>query len=188
MDPFEYVIVLTSLILGLGITQVLVGVADVITNKNIKWSLPHGLMTLLIFFTMIQEWWETYKYSFLVKEWTLILVMVLMIYPIILFVGARVLFPYEKIEIEDVDLEQYYWKKWPVLFTVGLLTAIISIWQNYLYEHISLYNQIFPQITLAVIYCVFLFRNITNRVVHITFLSLELVAWIVYVIQEDFTI
>jgi len=36
MNPFEYVIILSTLILGLGVSQVLVGVSNLITNKKNK--------------------------------------------------------------------------------------------------------------------------------------------------------
>lgn len=187
MDPFEYVIILTSLILGLGVTQVLVGVSNMITNKNIQWSLPHAMMTLLIFLTMIQEWWVTYTYSMTVSSWTLPLVMILMVYPILLFVSARVLFPYEEIEGESVNLEDYYWKKWPVLFVIFVLIAITSIMQNYLFSGLPFGDQIL-QILVAGAYLVFVVFSIKNRMLHIIFLSLQILVWIGYLVQEDFSI
>jgi hypothetical protein len=187
MDPFEYVIVLTSLILGLGITQILIGVADVITNKNIKWSLPHAMMTTLVFLTQIQEWWTTYSYSMIVKTWTLPLIMMLMVYPILLFVAARVLFPYDDIENRNVDLEAYYWKKCSVIFIIFLLVAITSIWQNYVFSHIPIYKQL-PQIAIGISYAIFILAKISSRKIHIGFLGLQILGWAIYLIQEHGTI
>jgi len=187
LNSFEYIIILTSLILGLGVSQILVGVANLITNKNIKWSLPHAMMTTLIFLTQIQEWWITYQYSMLVDGWTLTRVMMLMVYPILLFVAARILFPYSEIQNEAVDLGEYYAKSWPALFTIFFIVALTSIWQNYVFSGIPIANQIL-QILAAVGFLVFLVFKIKRRAVHVAFLSIHLVVWVGYVIQEDFVI
>jgi len=187
MNPFEYVIILTSLILGLGVTQILVGVANLITNKNIKWSLPHSMMTVLVFLTQIQEWWITYTYSMTVEEWSLPLVMLLMIYPILLFVAARVLFPYDEIENKSVDLEAYFWKKWPAIYTIFFLIAITSILQNVLFSGYQLSDQIL-QFLLAASFLFFILTRLPNRLVHILFLGLQLIVWAVYLYKEDLII
>ena len=187
MNPFEYVIILSTLILGLGVSQVLVGVSNLITNKKIKWSLPHAMMTSLIFLTQIQDWWITFSYSMEVATWTLTMAMILMVYPILLFVAARILFPFDEIENKPVDMEEYYWRKWPALFMIFLLIAITSIWQNYLFSGIPLTEQIL-QILLLLTYLIFLVFRIKNRILHIVFLVLQLIGWIGYLIQEDYMI
>ena len=187
MNSFEYIIVLTSLILGLGVSQVLVGVANLITNKNIKWSLPHAMMTALIFLTQIQEWWITYQYSMTVPAWSLLSVMMLMTYPILLFVAARILFPYNEIQNEAVDLEEYYWMRWPALFTIFLIVGVTSIVQNVIFSDIPITDQ-YLQILLVLAFALFLFFKLKNRVLHIAFLGLQLLIWVGYLVQEDFTI
>ncbi|MBX2916563.1 MAG: hypothetical protein KF856_14935 [Cyclobacteriaceae bacterium] len=62
MSPFEYVSVLISIILGLGITQIVTGVADVIQNwRNVKLYLPHALWVMFVFFLHMQERWVLYE-------------------------------------------------------------------------------------------------------------------------------
>lgn len=86
MEPFEFVVVLTSLILGLGISQILIGVSNAISNfRKIKWSLPHAMVVLVVFIMHIQEWWINYQYSKEITSWTLPMVLSLLIYPILLF-------------------------------------------------------------------------------------------------------
>ena len=173
--------------MGLGVTQILVGVSNLITNKNIKWSLPHAMMTLLIFFTQIQEWWITYSYSMEVTEWSLPLVMLLMVYPILLFVAARVLFPYEEIENKAVDMEEYFWKKWPAVYTIFFLIALTSILQNSLFSGIPISEQIL-QILVAGAYLIFVVTRVSNRLIHILFLGIQLIVWIGYLFVEEQTI
>jgi hypothetical protein len=59
MTPFEYVIVLIFIILGLGITQIGSGVADLIHNSDrVKVYWPHTLWIIFVFFLHLQEWLE----------------------------------------------------------------------------------------------------------------------------------
>lgn len=61
MSPFEYVTILISIILGLGITQLVTGIADIIHEKeHVKLYWPHALWIPIIFFLLIQEWWDIY--------------------------------------------------------------------------------------------------------------------------------
>jgi len=113
--------------------------------------------------------------------------MILMVYPILLFVAARILFPFDEIENKPVDMEEYYWRKWPALFMIFLLIAITSIWQNYLFSGIPLTEQIL-QILLLLTYLIFLVFRIKNRILHIVLLVLQLIGWIGYLIQEDYMI
>ena len=49
MEPFEYVVVLTSLILGLGIAQILTSVADIFSNlKNVNIGYTHTLLVMVV--------------------------------------------------------------------------------------------------------------------------------------------
>ncbi len=68
ISPFEYVIVLTSIILGMGITQIVSGLASIIHRwEKVKIYWPHLLLVILVFFIHIQEWWAAYdmrKYEY----------------------------------------------------------------------------------------------------------------------------
>ncbi len=62
ISPFEYVTVLISIILGMGITQIVSGIAQIIhrwEQTKIYW--PHLILILLLFVIHIQEWWVTYN-------------------------------------------------------------------------------------------------------------------------------
>ncbi len=55
MTPFEHVSVLISIVLGLGITQKVSGLADIIHQwKSVKLYWPHLLWILFVFFLHIQ--------------------------------------------------------------------------------------------------------------------------------------
>lgn len=93
MTPFEYVIVLISIILGLGITTILTGVAEIIKHSRpASWFAPYIIWILLIFLLHFQDWWLSYQLRF-VTSWSLHFFLLIILYPINLYILAHLLFP-----------------------------------------------------------------------------------------------
>ncbi|MEM8892978.1 MAG: hypothetical protein AAGC88_00285 [Bacteroidota bacterium] len=184
MEPFEYVVVLTSLILGLGIAQILTSLADIVSNaKNVKLGVAHSFMVFVIFMNLIQEWWHSYQYTNTVEVWTLPLVLFLLVYPIFLFLLARMLFP-TGIRGHETDLNAYYYDQWPWLFSIFLTIPIVSFFQNVFVSNLTVMSQV-SQIILVLAYGAFLIFNIRNRIAHIIFTGAQSVAWIAFVFVDD---
>src|SRR5690606_28669352 len=106
MTPFEYVSVLISLILGLGIAVILTGLARII--KRWESVVPYGpffIWIVLVFVLHIQEWWDTYQLMNW-TSWSLTVFLFVILYPILLFILANLLFPVKwKVPL---DLKTYY--------------------------------------------------------------------------------
>jgi hypothetical protein len=184
MEPFEYVVVLTSLILGLGIAQILTGVADMVSHwRAIKISLPHTIYVLVIFLICLQEWWINYEYSKVITVWTFQIVLSILIFPILLFIQARLLFP-TGLRSADTDMDVYFEDQWRWLYAIGAMTVLVSIWQNVFISAIPLMDQL-QLFALLAVYFLFIVLNIKNKKAHTVFLSLQLIAWIVYIVVED---
>ena len=188
MDPFEYIVVLSSLILGLGIAQILTGAADVVSHlQSVKLSLPHSLMVLVIFVVHIQDWWETYKLIDQVEVWTLLRVFGgLLVFPVLLFTLARMLFPTGH-RAYETDLNKYYSDQWPWFFFIFLLTIIVSICQNMMLLGFTLMDQ-WPLLLYASTYAAFLVFRFRNKVAHSIFHGLQLVAWSIFVVMDTSTL
>src|SRR5688572_24307708 len=93
MSAFEYVIVLISIILGLGITTILTGVAELIKqSKLFILYLPHIIWIVLVFVMHIHEWWFSYELK-TEAVWTLPMFLFILLYPINLYILAHLLFP-----------------------------------------------------------------------------------------------
>ncbi|GCC52947.1 hypothetical protein SanaruYs_31880 [Chryseotalea sanaruensis] len=130
MSPFEYVSVLISIILGLGITVILTGLADIIKRwEMISMYWPYGVWMLIVFVLHIQEWWITYSLR-AEMTWTLPLFLFIITYPIVLFVLAHLLFP-QKWSKAGLDLKQHYLNNYRKYFGAALLLVVISILQNH---------------------------------------------------------
>ncbi len=187
MDPFEYVVVLTSLILGLGIAQILTSLADILSHlKNIKLSLPHSILTGTVFLLHIQEWWINYEYSKQIELWTLPIILSILTYPILLFLLARMLFP-TGIRGHETNLEHYYFDQWPWFFGISLGTLIISIWQNSFLQGLPLMES-WPQFLFGILYLGLLIFKVNTRWIHIAVQLLAFVGLVVYMITDDRTL
>src|SRR5688572_17301742 len=93
MSPFEYVIVLISIILGLGITTILTGIAELIKHaRPNSLYIPYSIWIVLIFVLHVQEWWISYQLKS-VEIWTLQFFLLIVLYPINLYILAHLLFP-----------------------------------------------------------------------------------------------
>ena len=58
MEAFEYFVVMSSLILGLGIAQILMGFSDLVAHyKEVKFSLTHSIYAVVVFLIHLQDWW-----------------------------------------------------------------------------------------------------------------------------------
>ncbi|NOT73863.1 MAG: hypothetical protein HOP08_02970 [Cyclobacteriaceae bacterium] len=129
MTPFDYVSVLISIILGLGITQIMTGVADLVHQWNkVKLYWPHLLWIVLVFILHIQEWWETYQlHDF--DEWRLPTFLFLSLYPVTLFILARILFPFN-VQDGPIDLKEFYYANFRKFFISTMILTVLSIASN----------------------------------------------------------
>ena len=165
MSPFEYVIVLVSIILGLGITTILTGLADWIKHR------PRGLLyppymiwIVLVFILHIHEWWESYSYR-TIEEWRLPMFLYVMLYPINLYLLAHLLFP-GKFD-QDEDGREFYLSNWPKLFTGAMTLVIISIIQNVALSGYELKSQL-VHFGIALVIGILIFRRSNNEKLHYT--------------------
>ncbi len=184
MEPFEYVVVLTSLILGLGIAQILTSLADILSHmKNVKLSTPHMILTITVFLLHIQEWWINYEYGQIVKVWTLPIVLSVLIYPILLFTLARMLFP-TGIRGHETNLEDYYLDQWKWFFGIALGTLFVSIWQNSFLQGLPI-NASWPQFAFALVYLTVMLLNLNQKWLHIVIQLMALLGLVAYMITDD---
>lgn len=181
ISAFEYVTILISIVLGLGITQILTGIADLIHQSNrVRVYWPHGLWVLLVLVMHVQDWWVTYdlrNYA----PWRLPVFLFNMLYPVNLFVLARLLFPFG-IQEGTVDLKVFYFENYRKIFgfTCGLM--LLAILDEVFIRNIDWSNVIFKSLLLAIM--VFLIARKTlaewaHQLIAVLFLLLMVLSIIV---------
>ncbi|CAN5225616.1 hypothetical protein BH09BAC3_BH09BAC3_20470 [soil metagenome] len=176
MTPFEYVSVLISIILGLGITQIMTGLADIVHQWNrVKLYWPHLLWIVLVFILHIQEWWETYQLQ-VFTSWRLSTFLFFSLYPVNLFILARILFPLNPKEEETVNLKDFYLANFRKFYLSLMILIVLSIISN-LIVHGFTYDQLLLVLLLLVIGAVAV-GNFRNELVH---KAMALILFLVFV-------
>ncbi|MBS1508526.1 MAG: hypothetical protein JSS79_17950 [Bacteroidetes bacterium] len=164
MSSFEYVTVLISIVLGLGITQILTGIAKLIQRRTrVKLYWPHLLWILFILFLHIQEWWVMYELKGY-QQWRLPIFLFIMLYPVNLFVMAKLLFP-DRMNGKIIDLKIYYYDNYRSIFTLLVLSAILSIVYNLCILNLKIPDQVL-QLLLAVSFSLIVVKDYSNEKLH----------------------
>lgn len=62
MNPFEYLSVLVSIIIGLAMSHLLAGTARLIqARRRVRWYLPTLVWLVLLFLAQVQIWWAAFE-------------------------------------------------------------------------------------------------------------------------------
>lgn len=149
MTPFEYVSVLISIVLGLGITQLITGFADLFRHENEKnFFAPHLIWLMLVFFLHVQEWWLLYELRTLTL-WRLPSFLFTLLYPVCLFVLARLLFPKRK-PSGNPTLQAFYLQHYPKFFRVITVLGILSVLDNHFVHERPVTDSLIPALLSVV--------------------------------------
>ena len=98
MNQFEYVMVLVSIIIGLGIAHILLGISGIIDRfmrrkEPLELSLAHATWLASCFGWLVLFWWWEYRFSTRVADWTVGLYFFLVLYAVVLFLLSAILVP-----------------------------------------------------------------------------------------------
>jgi hypothetical protein len=163
MTAFEYVLVLISIILGLGITTILTGVAELVKQTRLPGLYaPYIMWIALVFLIYIQEWWVAYELKS-VQAWTLHKFLVILIYPITLYILAHLLFPTGV--SREFTSKEFYLNHYPRLFIGVIILDIQSIIYNLAFSGLALQTQI-PHLAVLIILSTMITTKTKNSVIH----------------------
>jgi hypothetical protein len=123
MDNFNFLAVLISIILGLGITQLLSGFGRWVESR---FSFPAYAPTILwamnLLLMHIQTWWSMYGMRYH-SAWTFLQFVVVLLQPIALFLLATVVLPSSAAVVLDLKENYFTQRRW----FFGLLTALLVV-------------------------------------------------------------
>lgn len=149
ISPFEYVTVLISIIIGMGVTQILSGVANIILRwEHVKVYWPHCIIIILVFIMHIQEWWITYDLR-MYKYWRLPTFLFIILYPVNLYILARLLFPI-RWGNKEKDLKVFYFSNYRRIYLFVITLAILAVIDNVWMSGLAIEEQ-FIQIILIIV-------------------------------------
>ena len=163
MTPFEYVIVLVSIILGLGITTILTGVAELIKHTSaVRLYAPYIIWILLVFVLHIQDWWVSYELKS-IQVWELPLFLLIILYPINLYILAHLLFPAGL--SKEFDSKVFYLDHFPRLFYGSALLVLLSTIQNIGFSGLSVGSQL-PKLVVALVIALVALFKVRSNILH----------------------
>jgi hypothetical protein len=125
MDAFSYLVILSSIVLGLGLTRLVGGLGylmQIRKRKRTYWV--HTLWTLNVLLAMIIVWWFAYRWHSY-ERWTFFLFLWLLISPIVLYLIASLLFPDPDDGLSITDWRTHYYANHRDIFL--LLSLIFPI-------------------------------------------------------------
>jgi len=127
MTLFEYLGVLISVVMGLGITHLLIGASKVIQHRDsVRFYWVHAVWTVNMLIYILVIWWGMFWWSSL-QEWTFFNFLFVTLYAIVLFLLAAMLYPWEI--PTDFDYERHFLKNrtWFFgLFTVAWCVDVVE--------------------------------------------------------------
>lgn len=121
---FEYLMVLTSIIIGLGITNILVGFGEMLRSRaSVRESPTHLAAVAVVLVLMLQHWWDSWNLHD-VSYWTFPGLLFHLAGPIALFLASYLAFPRR---VEGQDLEEYYHSQAMLLWGMGALYLLTAL-------------------------------------------------------------
>jgi len=112
MDAFDYLAVLISIILGLGITQLLIGVGRWIEQRHaLRAFSPAMIWAGILLLVHVQTWWSMFGLRF-VPEWTFVQFTIVLLQPIVLFLLATIVLPSERAPVLDLRANYLGQRRW----------------------------------------------------------------------------
>lgn len=182
ISPFEYVSILVSIILGLGITQLLTSLGNLLHHyKTVRLYWPHTIWIGFILFLHIQDWFVTYQLR-QKTEWKLTEVMFVLLYPIVLYIITKIILP-EKGKKQIQALNSYYYLKSPIFFSLLSIAILLSI----LFNIFLLGNSLLSQSILMLFFLTATYLGLSSNLhprLHQLFAILVLIGTIVSIFLE----
>ena len=126
MDAFSYLSVLLSIVLGLGLAQLLTAAGRLIRHRDrvrVDWLPLLWAAVLLILY--VQVWWAMFGLREL-REWTFVAFLAVLAQTITLYMMAAVVLP-EQVDETGVDLAAYYERQHRWFFAFFLATLVVSV-------------------------------------------------------------
>lgn len=127
-EEFQYLTVLVSIVLGLGITQLLTNVGRLAQARGrVRGYWPAALWVGLLFVILVQSWWAIYGLRDY-RGWTFLAFLVVLMTPTSLFLMAALALPEVDVRsAETVDLRAHYYAQARWFFAATELVIVSSL-------------------------------------------------------------
>jgi hypothetical protein len=126
VDTFSYLSVLLSIIIGIGMSQILTTMGRLIQQRDaVRFYWPPLLWAGMLLLIYVQSWWAMFGLR-THTEWRFLEFVIVLLQTITLYMMAAVVLP-DQIEESGVDLRVHYEKHQRWLFGFLLATLLVSV-------------------------------------------------------------
>ena len=124
-EAFLYLAVLTSIILGLAVQQVLLGYRDLIlTRSKARLFAPVLTWSVLVLLIVAQNWWESFGLAGR-SDWNFFAFGMILLQATIIYMLAAVVFP--RTESDDaIDLRDHYFREQKAIYAIAIIYVVSS--------------------------------------------------------------
>jgi hypothetical protein len=151
MKPFEFALVIVSVIIGLALTELAIGVADMIRiyrSAHIYWA--HILLCTLGLVTCINYWATLYKLRN-INRWPTPNLAIVVIGGLLFFILGRLLFP--EMSSFDKNYERYFHENVATLLTLNILFIILLMLEAFMIRKVKkLKSYFFGMVFIAILF------------------------------------
>lgn len=140
MDHFEYIMVLISIIIGLGIAHILLGIGGIVDRltgrgEPVKLRLAYFAWLGNTFVYLVGYWWWEFRFTEFVEVWSVGLYFFLIIYAVALFLTAAILVPRNWDGV--MDLGDFFLGRRAWFYSAYLLVICLDVADSYLKDGID---------------------------------------------------
>jgi len=135
VSQFDYIAVLVSVVVGLGVVHLLAGASRFLIARG-EWKpyWVHLLWTWNVFHYLVFFWWFVWRWS-TVSEWSLLLFLFVLLYAVAIYLLCAVLYP-------DTDgrrdYREIYFENRTVFFSLWVLLILVDVVDTRLKQHYGL--------------------------------------------------
>jgi hypothetical protein len=129
MQAFDHLAVLVSIVLGLGITQLLSGFGRWLEQRDaVRAHAPSILWAVFLLLAHIQTWWSMFGLRHF-EDWSFLQFALLLSQPIVLYLLAHLVFP---LSAPGLDLRGNFERQRPWFFGALLVLLAVSVLKDLL--------------------------------------------------------
>ncbi len=111
MNRFDHVMVMVSIVIGLGVTQLLTDFSTLIINHHqIRQYVPHTVWAIFAFALLIQFWWAIWLYYDIPdQQWNYVDYIIVLLAATFLYLVSELVLPKVSNEpIVEIDFKEYF--------------------------------------------------------------------------------
>jgi hypothetical protein len=134
VDAFGYLSVLISIVLGIGIAQLLTGIGRAIEARDrVRGYWPTFVWAGFLLLVHVQTWWVMYGLR-AYRGWTFGAFLAVLVQPSLLYLVSALVLPHDVGRDDGVDLRAHYYRQAPWLFGLAVLLLAQSIGRDLLLD------------------------------------------------------